>query len=78
MALRYLDQYKNENGRYVFPSCLITEKADSCVVFGGHMNIGENKTLKLYGEILSTYWMERIYQNMIHNDSSLIEREHEV
>ena len=47
---------------------LITEKPDSYVIFGGHMNVGENKKSKLYGEILSTYWMERISQNMIIND----------
>jgi hypothetical protein len=60
LALRYLNRYKNENGRYVFPPRLITEKPDSYVIFGGHMNVGENKKSKLYGEILSTYWMERI------------------
>jgi hypothetical protein len=64
MVLRYLDQYKNENGRYIFPPHLITEKPDSYVIFGGHMNVGENKKSKLYGEILSTYWMERIMMNM--------------
>ena len=63
LALRYLGQYKNENGRYSFPSYLITEKPDSFVIFGGHMNVGENRKSKLYGEILSTYWMERILQN---------------
>jgi hypothetical protein len=65
LVLRYLDRYKNESGRYVFPPRLITEKPDSYVIFGGHMNVGENKKSKLYGEILSTYWMERISQNMI-------------
>ena len=64
LALQYLDQYKNENGRYKFPSCMITEKADSYVIFGGHMNVGENKRSKLYSEIISTYWMERIHGNM--------------
>jgi len=65
LALSYLDQYKNENGRYVFPAYLIMEKPDSYVIFGGHMNVGENKKSKLYNEIISTYWMERIYQNMM-------------
>lgn len=63
-AIQYLDQYKNENGHYKFPSNMITEKPDSYVIFGGHMNIGENKRSKLYSEIISTYWMERIYENM--------------
>jgi hypothetical protein len=75
LALRYLDQYKNERGRYNFPPHLITEKPDSYVIFGGHMNVGENKKSKLYGEILSTYWMERIHQNMLNNDLSRTEKE---
>jgi hypothetical protein len=64
-ALNYLNQYKNENGRYNFPPYLITEKPDSYVVLGGHMNVGENKKSKLYNEIISTYWMERIAENIL-------------
>ena len=64
LALDYLNQYKNENGRYSFPSHFITEKKDSYVIFGGHMNVGEIKRNKLYNEIISTYWMERIMQNI--------------
>jgi len=65
LALSYLNQYKNEAGRYNFPSHMIIEKPDSYIIFGGHMNVGENKKTKLYNEIISTYWMERINQNMI-------------
>lgn len=65
LALNYLNQYKNENGRYNFPSHFITEKKDSYVIFGGHMNVGEVKRNKLYNEIISTYWMERIMQNVL-------------
>jgi len=64
LALRFLDGYKTETGHYKFPPHLITEKSDSYVIFGGHMNVGENKKSKAFGEIISTYWMERIYQNM--------------
>ena len=63
-ALRYLEQYRNENGRYRFPPRMIAERPDSYVIFGGHMNAGENRKSKLYGEILSTYWMERTYRNL--------------
>lgn len=65
LALCFLDQYKNETGRYKFSTHLISEKPDSYVIFGGHMNIGENKKSKALGKIISTYWMERIYENMI-------------
>ena len=64
LALDYLNQYKNENGRYSFPAHFIAEKKDSYVIFGGHMNVGEIKRNKLYNEIISTYWMERIMQNI--------------
>jgi hypothetical protein len=59
-AINYLAQYSGEMGRYVFPPLMLTEKPDSFVIFGGHMNVGENKKNKIYREILSTYWMERI------------------
>jgi len=65
LALSFLDQYKNENARYAFPSYFITEKPDSYTIFGGHMNVGENRRSKLYNEIISTYWMERIFQNKV-------------
>ena len=64
LAMSYLEQFKTENNRYIFPPYFITEKTDSYVIFGGHMNIGENKKNKLYKEIISTYWMERIKQNL--------------
>lgn len=60
LAMQYLEQYQKENGRYCFPADMITEKPDSYVIFGGHMNVGENKRAKSYREIISTYWMERI------------------
>ena len=63
-ALNYLNQYQNENGRYKFPLYMITEKTDGYVISGSHMNVGEDKKNKLYTEIISTYWMERIIQNL--------------
>ncbi|MFT3951755.1 MAG: hypothetical protein QM689_07440 [Oscillospiraceae bacterium] len=65
LALAYLNQYKNEQGRYIFPAYMITEKPDCYVIFGGHMNAGENKKAKLFREIISTYWMERIHKNVV-------------
>ena len=63
-SIDFLGRYKNGSGRYDFPPRLITEKPDGFVIFGGHMNAGEDRKSKLYGEILSTYWMERILDNM--------------
>lgn len=60
----YLDSYKTENNRYIFPRDMITEKTDNYVVNGGHMNIGENVKSKNYAEIISTCWMEKIQNNL--------------
>lgn len=65
MALTYLERYRLQSGHYRFPSYMISEKPDSYVIMGGHMNVGENKRNKQYHEILSTYWMERIYHNIV-------------
>ena len=64
-ALTLFERYKNDAGRYRFPSHMITEKPDSYVISGGHMNAGEDRKSKIYSEIISTYWMERIYRNLI-------------
>jgi len=63
-ALDYLNGYKTETGRYLFPKEMLTEQKDSYVWNGGHMNAGESKKNKKYREILSTYWMERIVENI--------------
>jgi len=63
MALAFLEQFRAAEGHYRFPQHLIVEKSDAYVTNGGHMNVGEDKRGKLYREILSTYWMERISRN---------------
>jgi len=62
-AIQYLEQYKTEEGRYKFPPDLILDKPDMHA-WAGHLNAGENKKKKQYREILSTYWMERILDNL--------------
>lgn len=56
--LRSFEQYKTVDGRFIFPKAMIAEQKD-----GDHMNVGEWKRDKRYTEILSTYWMERIFIN---------------
>jgi hypothetical protein len=63
-AIMYLTNYKTPNNRYIFPKHMITEKKDCYVIGGGHMNVGENKKTKQYGEIISTYWMKKILDNL--------------
>ena len=67
IAIKYLNNFKTSNNRYVFPKHMIVEKPDSYVIGGGHMNIGENKKSKLYAEIVSTYWMDKIQNNVENN-----------
>jgi hypothetical protein len=63
-AMQYFNQFKTVNNRYCFPKHMITEKPDYYLIGGGHMNIGEDKRSKLYSELISTYWMERISRNL--------------
>ena len=63
-AMQYFDQFKTVDNRYFFPKHMITEKTDYYLIGGGHMNIGEDKRSKLYSEIISTYWIERISKNL--------------
>jgi hypothetical protein len=64
-AIGYWERFRNADGRYIFPSHLITEKPDSFVIFGCHMNVGENKCGRNYKEIISTYWMSRIQREYV-------------
>jgi hypothetical protein len=63
-ALTYLDSFKTPDGRYVFPKEMIVEQKDTYVHGGGHMSVGESKKNRLYAEIVSTYWMEKILTNV--------------
>ena len=63
-AMMYMNSYKTSEDRYIFPKHMIIEKPDCYVIGGGHMNIGENKKSKSYNEIISTYWMNRIDENV--------------
>ena len=63
-SITYLNGYQTADGRYKFPKALLTEKKDSYVTSGGHMNVGESKRNRLYNEILSTYWMTKIKNNI--------------
>jgi hypothetical protein len=64
LAMKYLNNYKTPDNRYIFPKYMIMEKTDCYVIGGGHMNIGEDKKSKKYSEIISTYWMDKIQENV--------------
>jgi len=54
-AMKNLNGYKTDTGRYIFPKELLAEQRDGYVIGGCHMNVGESKKNKNYAEILSTY-----------------------
>ena len=58
--MNHLDNYRTLDDRYKFPKEMLAEKKDAYVTSGGHMNVGESKRNRLYSEILSTYWMDKI------------------
>ena len=62
-AVSYLETFKTENERYLFPKELLVERKDGYWIFGAHMGMAENRRQKKWREIESTYWMERIKQN---------------
>ena len=62
-AIDFLNQYKLSDGLYQFPPDLILDKPDRHA-WQGHLNAGENKKSKKYREIISTFWMERIFANL--------------
>jgi len=64
MAMMYMENNRTIENRYNFQKNMIIEKPDCYVIGGGHMNIGENKKSKNYCEIISTYWMNRIKENI--------------
>jgi hypothetical protein len=63
-AMQYLNQFKTSDNRYCFPRHMVSEKPNCYLIGGGHMNVGEDKKSKLYTEIISTYWMEKIKNNI--------------
>jgi|LSQX01.1.fsa_nt_gb hypothetical protein len=63
-ALTYLNSFKTESERYIFPRDMLQEKKDGYWIFGSHMGMGEDRKIKSFIEIESTYWMEKILDNI--------------
>lgn len=62
-TMEYLEQYSNDTLLYKFPRSFISEKTDIYLTAGGHMNLGENRKSSKYAQLISSYWMYRIYDN---------------
>jgi hypothetical protein len=61
--INYLEKYKTENERYIFPKEWLPEKP-GYAVGGFHMSFGENKRKKNWLEIESTFYMQLLKQNI--------------
>lgn len=66
--VNYLESFKNSEGRYKFKKSMLVEQTDGFYVFGKHMGVGENRNDSRWVEIESTYWMEKILQNIKYVD----------
>ena len=59
-----LEDYKNEDGTYLFPTDAIREKKNSYFVGGNHLGVVENRRLRKRNRMESTYWYNVIKANM--------------
>ena len=59
----YLEKYKTESGRYLFPKEWLPQKS-GYALGGFHMSYGENRRNKNWLEIESTFYMQLLKQNI--------------
>ena len=64
--LGYLDKYKTDCNRYVFPAEWLKEK-QGYAVQGNHISFGENRRKKNWREIESTFYVQLLNQNIDSN-----------
>ena len=61
-SIQYLENYKTQNGTYIFPKDFLTEtKARGYWIHGWRMGLGENRRSTHWVEIESTFWMFAIH-----------------
>lgn len=61
--LSYLEKYKTENGRYIFPADWLKEQ-QGYAVQGNHISFGENRKKKNWREIESTFYVQLLTQSI--------------
>jgi hypothetical protein len=62
-AIDYLMQYKTENGTHIFPKNYLQE-INSNWVLGSRMSLAENRRSKQYLEVESTFYMQKLLNNI--------------
>jgi hypothetical protein len=59
-CLKNLDSYKTDKGTYLLPKNCLIERSSGYWVMGAYMGFGENRRVKKWAEIESTFWMVKI------------------
>jgi len=59
-CVKRLESYKTEKGTYLLPKSCLIERPSGYWVTGAYMGLGENRRVKKWAEIESTFWMMKI------------------
>lgn len=61
--VKRLEEYRTENGTFIFPRAYLPERASGYWVTSAYMGIGENRRKRIAIEIEATFWMLKIRKN---------------
>lgn len=61
-CLKHLEQFKREDGTYLFPKEYLKEKNNAYFINGSHMGLGENRRSTDGLALESTFWMLKLTQ----------------
>jgi hypothetical protein len=63
-CLNNLECYKTEKGTYILPKYCLLERSSGYWVMGAYMGLGENRRVKKWAELESTFWMMKIKREL--------------
>ena len=63
-CVKRLESYKTEKGKYLLPKSCLTERPSGYWVTGAYMGLGENRRVKKWAELESTFWMMKIKREL--------------
>ncbi|KKM00189.1 hypothetical protein LCGC14_1806940 [marine sediment metagenome] len=66
-CLEKLESYKTVKGTYLLPKSCLIERPSGYWVLGAYMGLGENRRVKNWREIESTFWMAKIKKPSEHS-----------
>jgi hypothetical protein len=59
-CFKKVESYKTDKGTYLLPKSCLIERPSGYWVTGAYMGLGENRRVKKWAEIESTFWMTKI------------------